>query len=264
MLFTDNNPHRDTPYLTYGLMAIEFLLCVWIICDPVDHFAYLQISLPYKRGISSYSNLLLCFITQFIAHIYALYVFSDNVEYAMGRIRFILFVLCSGIITTFGQSMLYPIGTGVQVGFSGIIAAIISAYARIYPDEEIELVTYPWHLWRHFYPDDWFVYSVRWLVFAFFIFNLWAGYNSLYHDTYVSFWAQIIGFIFGFVVAPIFRDPSIVLKAYTGQPIPYAQNHWDYIAKMKKAGRPKDPKYGVAGPAPVQDKIQVTDDFISF
>jgi membrane associated rhomboid family serine protease len=62
-----------------------------------------------------------------------LWIFGNNIEDSMGRLKFILFYLAGGIVAALAQ---YAINTDAQIptlGASGAIAAVLGGYALLYP-----------------------------------------------------------------------------------------------------------------------------------
>ena len=68
-----------------------------------------------------------------IGNMWYLWIFGDNVEDAMGRLRFLLFYLLSGIASAFAQVMANPDSAIPMVGASGAIAGVLGAYLLLYP-----------------------------------------------------------------------------------------------------------------------------------
>src|SRR5688572_23938391 len=62
-----------------------------------------------------------------------LWVFGNNIEEAMGRIKFILFYLGGGLAATLAQVMIDTGSTVPSIGASGAVAAVLGAYALLYP-----------------------------------------------------------------------------------------------------------------------------------
>jgi membrane associated rhomboid family serine protease len=62
-----------------------------------------------------------------------LWVFADNVEDAMGFVRFILFYLICGIIAGLAHAFANPGSDGPLIGASGAIGGVVGAYMMLYP-----------------------------------------------------------------------------------------------------------------------------------
>jgi len=62
-----------------------------------------------------------------------LWIFGNNVENAMGRVKFLLFYLLAGVAALGAQVALSPDSTLPTLGASGAIAGVLGAYALLYP-----------------------------------------------------------------------------------------------------------------------------------
>lgn len=62
-----------------------------------------------------------------------LWVFGNNIEAALGRVRFLLFYLLSGIVASYGQALLDVESTLPSIGASGAVAGVLGAYALLHP-----------------------------------------------------------------------------------------------------------------------------------
>jgi membrane associated rhomboid family serine protease len=120
-----------------------------------------------------------------------LYVFGDNVEDRLGRIRYLLFYLGAGFAATYGFSLLDPTSSTPLVGASGAIAGVLGAYLMLFPRARV------WSLLTFF-----FFLPVRlpaWLVlggwFALqYVYFRSAGVNDA---SGVAYAAHVIGFVVG-------------------------------------------------------------------
>ena len=62
-----------------------------------------------------------------------LWIFGNNVEDSMGKLKFIAFYLLGGLAATLLQTVVGPNSTTPNLGASGAIAAVLGAYALLYP-----------------------------------------------------------------------------------------------------------------------------------
>jgi rhomboid family protein len=62
-----------------------------------------------------------------------LWIFGNNIEDSMSKWRFALFYLLGGLAATAGQVVVDPNSTTPTLGASGAIAAVLGAYALLYP-----------------------------------------------------------------------------------------------------------------------------------
>jgi len=62
-----------------------------------------------------------------------LWVFGDNVEDAMGHLRFLVFYLVSGVAGGLAHAALWPASASPLIGASGAVAGVIAAYLMLHP-----------------------------------------------------------------------------------------------------------------------------------
>jgi membrane associated rhomboid family serine protease len=62
-----------------------------------------------------------------------LWIFGNNIEDAMGRVRYLLFYLLAGVVAVYSQAALDPQGTLPTIGASGAVAGVLGAYALLLP-----------------------------------------------------------------------------------------------------------------------------------
>jgi membrane associated rhomboid family serine protease len=144
-----------------------------------------------------------------------LWIFGNNVEDVLGKIRYVVFYLLAGFAATALQASV-TLGLGSQfeaeipnVGASGAIAGVLGAYLLLFPlARVIGLI-----------PIFFFLIPIEVPAMIFlglwFLFQLWQGGFSLIAPDAaggVAFFAHIGGFVFGIVAARAFtvhRRPRI-------------------------------------------------------
>jgi membrane associated rhomboid family serine protease len=62
-----------------------------------------------------------------------LWVFGNNIEDRLGRLKFALFYLLAGLIAVYTQALIDPGSTAPTIGASGAIAGVLGAYALLFP-----------------------------------------------------------------------------------------------------------------------------------
>jgi membrane associated rhomboid family serine protease len=62
-----------------------------------------------------------------------LWIFGNNIEDVMGRVKFIFFYLAGGVVATLAQTAFDPSSATPTLGASGAIAAVLGGYALLYP-----------------------------------------------------------------------------------------------------------------------------------
>ena len=73
-----------------------------------------------------------------------LWVFGDNIEDAMGHLRFIMFYLMCGIFAAVLHSWMNPTSELPLIGASGAVAGVIAAYLILHPKVKVWVLA----LWR--------------------------------------------------------------------------------------------------------------------
>jgi membrane associated rhomboid family serine protease len=71
-----------------------------------------------------------------------LWIFGNNIEDSMSRWRFALFYLLGGVIAVYAQTLIDPNAAVPTVGASGAIAAVLGAYALLYPRARVVTVVF--------------------------------------------------------------------------------------------------------------------------
>jgi len=126
-----------------------------------------------------------------------LYVFGNNVEDLMGRLRYLVFYLGVGYLATYGFALLQPSSTQPLVGASGAIAGVLGAYLWLFPRAKV------WSLvpFLFFIPFR----LPAWLVLGFWFVLQWLYFQGtgLASDAAVAYAAHVIGFGAGFAFAAL-------------------------------------------------------------
>jgi membrane associated rhomboid family serine protease len=71
-----------------------------------------------------------------------LWIFGDNIEAAMGSLRFTVFYLLCGVGAALGQILVDPASTIPMVGASGAISGILGGYLLLFPKAEVETLVF--------------------------------------------------------------------------------------------------------------------------
>jgi membrane associated rhomboid family serine protease len=62
-----------------------------------------------------------------------LWIFGNNIEDAMGHVKFVAFYLLGGLAATVAQTLVDTSSTVPSIGASGAVAAVLGGYALLYP-----------------------------------------------------------------------------------------------------------------------------------
>ena len=138
-----------------------------------------------------------------IGNMLFLWVFGDNVEDAMGHVRYLVFYLLAGLAATALQVFVDQESLIPMVGASGAIAGVLGAYLVLYPRATVSVLI-PW-LW--FFGA--FPVPAAFLIVFWFLLQLLSGVASrgaaAGATEGIAFWAHVGGFIAGVVLVGYFR-----------------------------------------------------------
>ena len=136
-----------------------------------------------------------------IGNMWFLWIFGNNVEDSMGRLRFIAFYLLSGLAAALGQVITGPSSIIPMVGASGAISGVMGAYLVLYPRVRVYALVPIFIFFTTIALPAWVM-----LGYWFFI-QLVSGLLSSGEIGGVAFWAHIGGFMAGVVLIKFFvRD----------------------------------------------------------
>jgi membrane associated rhomboid family serine protease len=138
-----------------------------------------------------------------------LWVFANNIEDAMGTVRFGLFYLAGGIVATASHVLLNLDSTVPLVGASGAIAAVMGAYMVLYPHARIRTAVFVIFI---------LLVELRavWVLGFWFVLQFFTDPNAG-----VAWAAHVGGFVFGMVVGLLMRarrPPVTVARSPYGWP----------------------------------------------
>ncbi|HLV27220.1 MAG TPA: rhomboid family intramembrane serine protease [Gemmatimonadales bacterium] len=161
--------------------------------DPVNYFT--PISSMFLHG--SWSHLL--------GNGLFLWVFGNNVEDVMGRLRFLAFYLLCGLVASAAHVLVTPDSPIPTVGASGAISGVMGAYLVLFPRVRVNMLF-------------WFIIIIRvipvpaWLVLIYwFVLQVITGLPELTRVNSevtggVATWAHVGGFVAGVVLVYLFAN----------------------------------------------------------
>jgi membrane associated rhomboid family serine protease len=224
----DNVPTRSFPIVTVSLIAVNVIVYVWEVSGSglnahVISWGYYPCAIdgPCVGPALRHHEVILTVLSAMFMHggivhiggnMLFLWIFGNNVEDALGPVRFLLFYLLAGIAATATQTFvtLY-FGTTSDasvpnVGASGAIAGVLGAYFVLLPRASVLAL-----IFLGFF----FIFRV---VPAILFLGIWIALQAL-DGTFslttpsagggVAFFAHIGGFVFGVLTVNLFkqRDP---------------------------------------------------------
>lgn len=216
----DHLPTREVPVVNYALIALNvgaFVLEAIFAAgggDPaaLGRWALVPAELVAHPLASAPSLVTHMFLHAGVAHVAGnmlfLWIFGDNVEDALGHIRYALFYLACGLLAALAQVAASPHSAVPMLGASGAISGVLAAYGVLYPRSPITVVNpipFMWLFWGFFlYLPAWFV------ILEFFAANLWNAFQPSSAAGGVAFVAHVGGFAAGLALLPVLRKQEAV------------------------------------------------------
>lgn len=147
----DHNPSERTPYVTYGLIAINAI--VFLLMLPLYgneealgriyvEFGAVPMRLMSGDGILTVvtSMFLHGGFMHFAGNMLFLWIFGDNLEDVLGHVRFAVFYLLSGIGALALQIIADTSSLVPMVGASGAIAGVMGGYLLLFPRARVDVL----------------------------------------------------------------------------------------------------------------------------
>jgi len=137
-----------------------------------------------------------------INNMWVLFIFGDNVEAGMGKIRYLIFYLLSGVAAGLLQTYILPSSQVPMIGASGAVAGILGAYLILFPRSRIASLV-----------PILFIFTIieipamLFLIF-WFVSQLYSGLFAIQGGggSGIAWWAHIGGFGFGVLMVFFFRQ----------------------------------------------------------
>jgi membrane associated rhomboid family serine protease len=215
----DNVPVRRFALVSYTLIAVNLLVWLWELgarSGRVDHYAFYPCAvsgpcaapagdhLPWEAGALTGMFMHASWV-HVLGNMLFLWIFGNNVEDVMGRLRFLVFYVAGGYVAALVQTWVTLRYAGVgaasvpNVGASGAIAAVLGAYFVLLPHARVVTLVFgliPLPISAVVYLGFWFA------------FQLWQGGLSATHPEQgggVAFAAHVGGFVFGVLTVRLFQ-----------------------------------------------------------
>lgn len=235
--YRDDNPTLVTPVATFALILAN--VAAWVLLQGMGSEPSLSASvcrlglipgeflqrlpegsaLPMGHGMACviggetvwYAPLTSMFLhggwLHLIGNMWFLWVFGNNVEDSMGRLRYVAFYLLCGLAAAATQTFLNPASPIPMVGASGAISGVMGAYVLLYPRVRVHMLVIL------------VIFITRIQVPAYLMLGYWfvlqllGGAASVGEEGGgVAFWAHVGGFLAGALLINLFKDTGLVAK----------------------------------------------------
>lgn len=234
----DDNPIQTTSFMTFfligGIGLAWFLvqgagfdgltmaesICNWgMLAGEVTGLATVGQSVPLGPNLS-------CYVDQDVANIWTplthmflhgswphllgnllfFWVFGDNVEDAMGHLRFLIFYFLCGLVAAAAQIATDPSSVVPMVGASGAIAGVMGGYLLLYPRARVYMLFIFFIIIRVIPLPAWIV-LIYWLGIQ--GVNALVGLTGSGQSSGVAFMAHVGGFLAGMALTPLFLKEGL-------------------------------------------------------
>lgn len=223
----DNSDRTVVPYTNFIIIALNVLVYVFLQqLDNNDAFTYAFSLVPkeitsgvdlsgiqivqdalgnvgkiqlYPSPLPVYFNFLSSmFMHGGFMHIFGnmlfLWIFGDNIENAIGHIRYAAFYLICGFAAAAGQILMGPDSVIPMLGASGAISGVLGGYMLLYPRRQVRAI-----IFYFFTTVPAYVAIGIWIIY-----QLVLGFTTPEGSGGVAYSAHIGGFIAGLALIKIF------------------------------------------------------------
>jgi membrane associated rhomboid family serine protease len=212
----DDNPFRlpHRPIMTWGLIVVNLIIYVTEYATDSIQFVSRSTGLTPAALINEVSvpgglsPVLTLFTYQFlhadIVHVLSnmifLWVFGDDIEECLGRLRFLAFYLTVGVVGGLVYVVSDPHSSMPLIGASGSISGLVIAYVMLRPCAKVTVLTFgviPMRI------------SAYWVVGVFVVLQFYSlEYSS---KSEVAYWCHIGGMVAGGALFAFMRPVGVLL-----------------------------------------------------
>jgi len=215
----DDNPTQIWPVMTVSLITINVLVFLYqLTLGPQEGQLFIyqfgaipaavlgndslpsdMIAIPATMSVLT-SMFLHGGFMHLIGNMLYLWIFGNNVEDAMGHIRFLLFYLLTGVAASMTHFMMDVDSTIPTIGASGAISGILGAYILLYPRAQVYVLVFIIIFVRMMYVPAGMVLGF------YFVLQIFQGVSTLGQEGGgVAWFAHIGGFIAGLILVGVFK-----------------------------------------------------------
>ena len=220
---SDDNPHNGRPVFTWLIIGVCVAVYLWqsslgeqalrvaiLALGVVPSTLVGEATLPSE--IAMIPPWMTIFTSMFLhggfmhlaGNMLYLWIFGDNIEVALGWMRFLIFYAVCGIAAAAAQTIVDPASNIPMIGASGAISGVLGAYLVLYPRARVRVLFFPFG-----------IFGVPALVVlgVWFAMQLFSGMGAPASGGGVAFWAHVGGFVAGMALVPFMRQEGVALFA---------------------------------------------------
>ena len=227
--YRDENETQRPAIVTAGIIALNFLVWIFVqgagsalplassVCNLGLIPGELTLSVPVGSRFPMGEGILCAtdpgrqvshiFTSMFLhgswmhllGNMWFLWIFGNNIEDSMGRLRFVVFYLLCGLAAAMGQVLAAPDSVIPMVGASGAISGVMGAYLILFPRVRVFALVPLIIIFTSISMPAWVMLGYWFLI------QFISGLASVGGDVGgVAFWAHVGGFIAGVALVKLF------------------------------------------------------------
>ena len=218
----DDNPTRIAPVVTWMLIAVNALVFLYQVSlgpslSRVFVFQYGSIPavvLGHEKlpaSMAAISPMASVFTSMFlhggwmhlIGNMWFLWIFGNNIEEALGRLRYLLFYLICGLLASWSHILANMNSVIPSIGASGAIGGVLGAYIMLYPRARVWTLIFLGFFIRLMYIPAGVILGYWFLI------QLLSGSVADGRSGGVAFWAHVGGFVAGVMLVGVFKKKEV-------------------------------------------------------
>jgi membrane associated rhomboid family serine protease len=208
---SDENPSRRPALVTWAIVGLCVAAYAWEWRGGLDaataQYGFVPASVTHIR--SDWTLPASLFLHGGLLHLgfnlLFLWIFGNNVEDAMGHVRFALFYLLCGVAGALAVAAMDPHSLRPLVGASGAVSGVLAAYMLLFPRSKVNVAV---PLGIVFYPLPVSAIFVAALWFGLALMNVWIVGPS---QPGTAWWAHVGGFVLGLALTPVLKSRDVPL-----------------------------------------------------
>jgi membrane associated rhomboid family serine protease len=213
----DDNPIQRSPVVTHALIGMCIGAWLWQVAHDPELAAYEYGMIPaalfgaLPPRVQPIPPVATIFTSMFLhggwlhlgGNMLFLWIFGNNMEDLLGRGRYLVLYLGSGIAAALVQALSAKYSTIPMVGASGAVAGVLGAYLVTYPRANV-------HCFVWIVIFFWIVTVPAWILLGFwFAMQLFSGLTAAADSPGVAFWAHVGGFTAGTLIYLVIRPRRV-------------------------------------------------------
>jgi membrane associated rhomboid family serine protease len=216
----DSNPTERFPIVTVLFIALNILVYLYEVALGegrgeyfIGAFALVPARLfhaaevipgPFPASVTLFTSMFLHGgLFHLAGNMLYLWIFGNNIEDAMGRVRFVVFYLLCGMVAAVSHAMTNTQSLIPMIGASGAVSGVLGAYLLLYPNARVLTL----------FTLGFFVRMIEVPAMAvlgfWFVFQFLSAMVSQGSGGGVAWYAHIGGFLAGMVLVGLFKRSSV-------------------------------------------------------